>query len=32
VENDRLEEFYKAAGRNGWRDEAVGNTHVLFNF
>jgi hypothetical protein len=32
VENDRLEEFYKAAGRNGWRDEAVGNKHVLFNF
>lgn len=32
VANDRLEEFYKVAGRNGWRSEAVGNKHVLFNF
>ncbi|MGZ3237270.1 MAG: hypothetical protein ACXU8A_07835, partial [Burkholderiaceae bacterium] len=32
VENDRLEEFYKTAGRNGWRSVAVGDKHVLFNF
>lgn len=32
VANGRLKEFYKAAGRNGWRDEAVGDRHVLFNF
>ncbi|HEY8099500.1 MAG TPA: glycosyltransferase family 39 protein [Burkholderiaceae bacterium] len=32
VQNDRLEEFYKAAGRNGWRPVAIGDKHVLFNF
>jgi hypothetical protein len=32
VDNGRLEEFYKAVGRNGWRDEAIGNKHVLFNY
>jgi 4-amino-4-deoxy-L-arabinose transferase-like glycosyltransferase len=32
VANDELEEFYKVTGHNKWRDEVIGNKHVLFNF
>ena len=32
VEDKRLEEFYKAAGRAKWRDETIGTKHILFNF
>ncbi|CAN5743127.1 hypothetical protein BH11PSE12_BH11PSE12_04620 [soil metagenome] len=32
VAHGRLEDFFKAAGRSGWRSEMVGNKQVLFNF